>query len=92
MGRNAFAAKMVATAGRLKAEERKALVQHCIDTVHMASAVALNEQFGFGADRLARFKAATEAVIFEYGDLLDGTDADYANGALERRYKQLTEE
>lgn len=30
-----------------------------------------------------------EAVILEYGDLLDSVDADYADEKLERRYKAI---
>lgn len=89
MARNAFAGKMVAAAGRLRAEERKELVHRCLTTIYQASVVALNDQFGFGSDRITRFRDAMEATIMEYGALMDGTDAGYADGALERRYLQI---
>ena len=92
MARNALARKMVAAAGRLKEEERKALTRWCLATIYQASAVALNEQFGFGPDRIAKFRETLEATIVEYGDLLDGVDEDYADGALERRYLQIMRE
>ena len=74
--RNAYAAKITAARSALKNAER-------------ASAVALNEQFGFGADRIARYRDAMEKTIIEYGALMDSTDAEYADGKLEERYLQI---
>lgn len=70
-------------------EERKALVHHCITMIYQASAVALNEEFGFGAERVERFRDRLNETMLEFGVLQDDTDTDYAMGALERRYQQI---
>ena len=87
--RNAYAAKLMAAKGAVTAHQRAALVHRCLTTVYQASAVALHEVYGFGPDRIERFRDAMEAVILEYGDLMDNVDADYADGKLEERYKQI---
>lgn len=51
--------------------------------------MALNEQFGFGAERISRFRDAMEQTIIEYGAMLDDVDADYADGKLSKRYEQI---
>ena len=75
MRRNAYAAKMMAAKGAV--------------TIYQASAIALNDQFGFGRERISRFRDAMEAVINEYGVLMDGADADYADGKLANRYESI---
>lgn len=87
--RNAYAAKLMAAKGAATAHQRAALVHRCLTTVYQASAVALHEVYGFGPERIERFKEAMEAVILEYGDLMDDVDADYADGKLDERYKQI---
>lgn len=87
--KNAYAAKIQARRVHLRNEERADLINRILTTVYQASAVALNEQFGFGADRISRFREAMEKTIVEYGALLDSTDTDYADGKLEQRYKQI---
>ena len=89
MPKNAFAAKMMAAKAALSMQERQALIHRVLTTVYQASAVALHEEFGFGPGRIERFKDAMEAVILEYGDLLSGTDADYADGKLEEQYNKI---
>ena len=89
MRRNAYAAKLMAAKGAVSAHQKKELVHRCLTTVYQASAVALHEVYGFGPDRIDRFRDAMEAVILEYGDLLDSVDADYADEKLERRYKAI---
>lgn len=89
--KNAYASKITAARAALKAAERSALVHRVLTTVYQASAVALNEQFGFGADRIAKYREAMEAVIMEYGDFMNETDTDYADGKLEERYKKIVE-
>ena len=87
--RNAYAAKLMAAKGAVTAHQRAALVHRCLTTVYQASAVALHEVYGFGPDRIERFRDAMEAVILEYGDLMDNVDADYADGKLEERYRKI---
>lgn len=87
--RNAYAAKLMAAKGAVTANQRAELVHRCLTTVYQASTVALHEEFGFGPERIKRFKEAMEAVILEYGDLMNDVDADYADGKLEERYKQI---
>lgn len=70
-------------------EERKAIVHHCLTTIYQAAAVALNDEFGFGAERVERFREKLNETMLEFGVLQDDTDTDYAMGALERRYKQI---
>ncbi len=89
MGRNAYAAKLQAQRVRLKNAERAELINRVITTVYQASAVALNEEFGFGAERISRFRSAMEQTIIEHGGLVDQVDADYADGKLAQRYEQI---
>ena len=65
--KNAYAAKLQAQRVHLRNEERADLIHRILTTVYQASAVALNEQFGFGADRISRFRDAMEQTIIEYG-------------------------
>lgn len=87
--RNAYAAKIQAQRVHLRNEERAELIHRILTTVYQASTVALNEQFGFGADRIACFRDALDATICEYGELGNGADWDYADGKLEQRYEQI---
>lgn len=87
--KNAYAAKLQAQRVHLRNEERAELIHRILTTVYQASAVALNEQFGFGADRISRFRDAMEQTIIEYGAMLDDVDADYADGKLSKRYEQI---
>lgn len=87
--KNAYAAKLQAQRVHLRNEERAELIHRILTTVYQASAVALNEQFGFGTDRISRFRDAMEQTIIEYGALLDEVDADYADGKLAQRYEQI---
>lgn len=89
MPKNAYAAKLMAAKGAVSRAERAAIVNRCITTIFQASAVALNEQFGFGPERIARFREGMERTINEYGALLDAADADYADGKLEQRYLHI---
>ena len=87
--RNAYAAKLMATKQILKNEERAALVRRCLTTIYQAAAVALNDEFGFGAERIVRFREKLNSTIEQYGALLEGTDADYADGKLEEAYEKI---
>lgn len=87
--KNAYAAKLQAQRVRLRNEERAELIHRILTTVYQASAVALNERFGFGADRISRFRDAMEQTIIECGAMLDDVDADYADGKLSKRYEQI---
>ena len=87
--KNAYAAKLAAKRQHLRAEERSELVHRLMTTIYQSAAIALNEEFGFGTDRITRFRDAMERIIIEYGALMDGTDVDYADGKLEQRYKAI---
>lgn len=87
--KNAYAAKLQAQRVHLRNSERAELIHRILTTVYQASAVALNEQFGFGAERISRFRDAMEQTIIEYGAMLDDVDADYADGKLSKRYEQI---
>ena len=89
MSRNAFAGKLIAVKAALTQQQKAALIHRVLTTVYQASAIALNEQFGFGAERISRFRDGMESVIQEYGVLLDDTDADYADGKLAQRYEAI---
>ena len=89
MSRNTFAGKLIAAKAALTQQQKAALIHRVLTTVYQTSAIALNEQFGFGAERIARFRDGMEAVIQEYGVLLDDTDADYADGKLAQRYEAI---
>lgn len=89
MRRNTYAAKMMAAKGAVTQRQKSVLVNRCITTIYQASAIALNDQFGFGRERISRFRDAMEAVINEYGVLMDGADADYADGKLANRYESI---
>lgn len=87
--KNAYAAKLRAKRVRLKNEERSELINRILTTVYQASVVALNDSFGFGADRIEKFRDALDKTINEYGELGNGADWDYADGKLEQRYMQI---
>ena len=78
MRRNAYAAKMMAAKGAVTQRQKSVLVNRCITTIYQASAIALNDQFGFGRERISRFR-----------DAMDGADADYADGKLANRYESI---
>ena len=87
--KNAYAAKLQAKRVHLRNSERAELIHRILTTVYQASAVALNEQFGFGADRIEKYREALDATICEYGELGNGADWDYADGKLEQRYERI---
>lgn len=69
--------------------EQKAIVHHCLTTIYQASAVALNEEFGFGKERIEKYRDKLNDTMLEFGVLQDDVDTDYAIGSLERRYQQI---
>lgn len=86
-----YAVRMKHARSVIADEERKALVHHCLTTIYRAAAVALNEEFQFGKERVERFRDKLNETMLEFGVLQDDTDTDYAMGALERRYQQIME-
>ena len=42
-----------------------------------------------GPERISRFRDGMEAVIMEYGGLMDEADVDYADGKLAQRYETI---
>ena len=53
--------------------------------------IALNKEFGFGADRLKRFIKTLLGVYGEYADLWnsDTPDTEYAKAALDAKLRQI---
>lgn len=53
--------------------------------------VALNSEFGFGEDRLARFAQRVHDVYCEYADVWneDNDDTEVAREKLDRKLKQI---
>ena len=88
---NAYARKLTAVKSAISYAERQNIVRRCINTIFYAGSVALNEEFGFGAERLVRFKEAMEKVIEEYGLLASGADTEYADAKLEEAFKRIME-
>lgn len=89
MPRNAYAAKLLAAKEAITKEERSRIIHRTINTLYQASAVVLNEQFGFGKERVERFRDALNDTVEEYGTLIDGADVDYADDKLLQRYQQI---
>lgn len=52
--------------------------------------VALNEQFGFGAERTRKFFEAMETLAEEYETIGKEVDAEYANEKLRQRAEQVS--
>ena len=48
-----------------------------------------DEVYGFGPERIARFRGAMEAVVLEYGGLMDAVDTEYADDKLAERYEAI---
>lgn len=84
-----YAARLMAAKAVVSDQQRQQIVHHCLTTVYQASVIALNEEFGFGAERIERFRDKLNDTVLEFGVLQDDVDTDYAVGALERRYKQI---
>lgn len=87
--KNAYAARIMATKAALKTAERRELIHHLITTIFQASALALHNDFGFGKDRIEKFRTALDSTILEYGVWLSDTDVDYADGKLEEAYQKI---
>ena len=87
--KNQYAAKLVAAKAALSQEAKKALVHRCMTTIYQAAAIALNEEHGFGPDRITRFRDKMEKIIIEYGGLMEDTDAEYADSNLEEAYLRI---
>ena len=87
--KNVYAAKLQAQRAHLRNEERAELIHRLLTTIYQSAAVELNEDFGFGSKKIARFRDGLNRVIEEYGVLMNEVDADYADGKLEQRYKAI---
>ena len=53
--------------------------------------IALNKEFGFGADRLKRFVKTLLGIYGEYADIWnnDTPDTEYAKAKLDEKLKQI---
>lgn len=61
--------------------------QLCMDL----SAIVLNKEFGFGAERIARFNAAMSEMYGDYADTWnkDAKDVVYAKATMDRALQQI---
>lgn len=87
--KNSYAKKIQKQRILMKNEERLALIRRILTTVYYAAAITLNDEFGFGADRIQRFRDGLDKTINAYGGLMDDVDADYADGKLEQVYQKI---
>lgn len=55
------------------------------------TAIILNREFGFGAERLQRFNAAMVEIYGEYADLwnADTADVEYSKATMDAALKQI---
>lgn len=96
MSRNAYAKKVLEEKKEIKAAkvmlteaQKMAVINRTISILYYASAVTLNEEFGFGKERIVRFRDGVYQLFKEYKGLLDNTDVDYAEGKLAQRYEAI---
>lgn len=89
MAKNQYAAKLIAAKGAVNKAERERIVHHCVTTQWLASAIALNRAFGFGPERIEKFRDELESVMVEYDVARVGADVDYADGKLEESFANL---
>lgn len=87
--RNAYAAKLMAAKQILRDEEKTAIIHQCVARMYQASAVALNDEFGFGEARIVRFRERLDSIIKEFGGLQKMNDVEYADTKLEEAYKKI---
>lgn len=87
-----YAVRMTRAKEIIGTEERLALIRYMMHIMDFAFVIALSDEFGFGADRARKVEKRVDEIIVEFGVLQDGTDTDYALGALERRYRQVIPE
>ena len=61
--------------------------QFCYDCM----SVALNREFGFGADRLSRFMSALDAAYSEFAGIWneDTKDVEYSKATMDAALKQI---
>lgn len=86
-GRNAFLA-------RIEEEKQKyarAAVHWSEQNMMDLAALVLNEQFGFGADRLEKFNRAMETMHDEFATIWnsDTADTEYSKAVLDRKLKEI---
>ena len=89
MGKNQFAAKLMAAKGAVSQAERARIVHHCVATQYQASGIALNRAFGFGRERIEQYRDELEKVMMEYDLARVGADVDYADGKLEEAFAKV---
>lgn len=54
------------------------------------AAIALNEEYGFGGERIARFLRRMTKVVEEWEKIAGENDMEYANEKLRERAEQVT--
>lgn len=87
--KNQYAAKLMAYKAALTMDEKKQLVRRNLTTIYQGAAIALNREFGFGAERIARFRDALDKTLCEYGVEQDNNDTEYADATLEEAYLRI---
>lgn len=89
MGKNAYAVKLMAMKAAMSVDEKRMLVRRNMTTIYHGAAIALNNEFGFGAERIARFHDALDKTLVEYGVEMDNNDVEYADAKLEEAYLRI---
>ena len=79
---------------RMEAEKRRACLEAQRFTRQLMvdiSMIALNSEFGFGADRLKRYADRLKVIFEEYADLWNGDTADteYSRAKLDAKLRQI---
>lgn len=89
-GKNPMLAKIEAKHQRELNFFRTFTIQQCMDM----AMIALNDKFGFGAERLDQFETAFYDVFREYAtntieDAKTDKDIEYTKGSLDRKLQQI---
>lgn len=87
--KNEYAKTLMAMKAAMSVSEKRAMVRRIMTTIYQGAAIALNNEFGFGAERIARFCDALDATLVEYGVEMDENDHEYADAKLEEAYLRI---
>lgn len=84
---SAYLKKVMAQIEREQKENSGKILQMGMDV----AVVALNRSFGFGPERLNRFREMYQTVWDEYADMIsaDGDDTEYAYAKMDEVLKQI---
>lgn len=91
MGKNQYAKVLQQVKSALTAEEKQQIIWHVVEVIDHADAIAMNRAFGFGQQRIERYRRALADVCEEFEVEKRLNDLDYADGKLEEAYKKIME-